>query len=311
MHAHRIDVLDRADDHAVVGAVAHHLQLVLLPTGDALLDEDLADRAGRKSFDSAGLELCSRRGDPRSAAAEDVGGTDDDGQTDALDDRHRLFEVVSYAADGHGKADLDHRLLELVAIFGSGDGLGVGADHLRCAGHTDDAAFEQGHGRVETGLSTERRQDRIGPLALDDLGDDLRRDRLDVGGISEVGVGHDRRRIGVDEDDPVALFTQHATGLRARVVELAGLADHDRTGTDDQDRVDVSSLRHQTPASIRSANISKRYRESCGPGPASGWYCTLKAGIRSTRMPSLVSSLRLRWVTSTLPSRLAGSTQKL
>ena len=34
VHAHRVEVLDRADDDAVVGPVAHHLQLELLPPGD-------------------------------------------------------------------------------------------------------------------------------------------------------------------------------------------------------------------------------------------------------------------------------------
>ena len=46
VHAHRVEVLDRADDHAVVGPVAHDLELVLLPPGDRALDEDLADGAG-------------------------------------------------------------------------------------------------------------------------------------------------------------------------------------------------------------------------------------------------------------------------
>ena len=34
----------RADDDDVVGLVAHHLQLVLLPADDRLLDQHLADR---------------------------------------------------------------------------------------------------------------------------------------------------------------------------------------------------------------------------------------------------------------------------
>src|SRR3546814_6648238 len=48
VHAHRIEVLDRADDHEVVGAVAHDLQLVLLPASDRSLDQDLADGAGHE-----------------------------------------------------------------------------------------------------------------------------------------------------------------------------------------------------------------------------------------------------------------------
>jgi hypothetical protein len=47
-----------------------------------------------------------------------------------------------------------------------------------------------------------------GAFALDDLGDDLGRDRLDVGGIGQIRIGHDRRRVRVDQDDAVALFAQ-------------------------------------------------------------------------------------------------------
>ena len=46
VHAHRVDVLDRADDHDVVVAVAHHLELELAPADHRLLDQHLADRAG-------------------------------------------------------------------------------------------------------------------------------------------------------------------------------------------------------------------------------------------------------------------------
>ena len=90
-------------------------------------------------------------------------------------------------------------------------------------------------GRVERGLAAERREQRVGALLGDDLLDELRRDRLDVRGVGELRVGHDRRRVGVDQDDADALLAQHAAGLGAGVVELAGLADDDRAGPDDED----------------------------------------------------------------------------
>ena len=46
VHAHRVEVLDRADDHDVVVPVAHQLELVLLPAEDRLLEEHLGGRAG-------------------------------------------------------------------------------------------------------------------------------------------------------------------------------------------------------------------------------------------------------------------------
>src|SRR4051812_26061203 len=44
--------------------------------------------------------------------------------------------------------------------------------------------------------------------------------RLDVGARGELRVGHDHRRVRVDEHDLVALLEQHLACLDARVVEL-------------------------------------------------------------------------------------------
>src|SRR5690606_6904254 len=143
---------------------------------------------------------------------------------------------------------------------------------------------------------------------------------LDVGGVRELGVGHDRGRVGVGQDHPVALLLEDLAGLGARVVELAGLADDDRAGADEEDRVEVVSTRHQaTPSSgsgrptapapvvachasapcrhpsgscMSCAKWTKRYSLSWGPGPASGWCCTLRAGTSRRRMPSHTPSFR-------------------
>ena len=94
-------------------------------------------------------------------------------------------------------------------------------------------------------------------------------ERLEVGRVGPLGVGHDRRRVRVDEHDAVALAPQHAAGLRPRVVELARLPDADRAGAEDQDRAKVGALRHA------SASRSKKGSASSGPGEASGWNWTL------------------------------------
>ena len=78
----------------------------------------------------------------------------------------------------------------------------------------------------------------------DDLLERFRRQRLDVGAIGQLRVGHDRRRVAVDEHDFEAFAAQRLDRLRARVVELAGLPDDDRAGADDEDAFDVSPFGH-------------------------------------------------------------------
>ena len=264
VHTHRVDVLDAADDHAVVGVIAHDLELVLLPAVHRFLDQDLADRTRREPVRRDPFELLRGEGDAGAASTEDVGGTDHRRQADVRDHRAGLVHRVCRARPQAVETDAEHRLLEDLAILGGGDRLGVGADHLRLARHADQAALEQLHGDVQAGLAAERRQHGIGLFTVDDRRDDLPGERLDIGGVGEVGVGHDRRRVRVGEDHSVSLVAQHTAGLGSRVVELAGLSDHDRTGADDQDRVDVGALGHQARAfpvaacAIISANSSNR-----------------------------------------------------
>ena len=82
----------------------------------------------------------------------------------------------------------------------------------------------------------------------------------------EVGVGHDRGRVGVGQDDAVALSGEHAARLRARVVELARLTDHDRAAADQQDRLQVVA-RGTTRPLHQGAELLEQIAGVVGTGP--------------------------------------------
>ena len=164
----------------------------------------------------------------------------------------------------HAQADLEHGLLEAAAVLGRGDRLGVGTDELHAV-LLEHAGFHQLHGEVQGRLAAERGEQGVRPLPGDDGLEHVQPEGLHVGGVGEVRVGHDRRRVGVDQDHPVAVLPQYPAGLGARVVELAGLADHDGTGADEQDALDVVTAGHQprppagpTTAAIMSSNSANR-----------------------------------------------------
>ena len=76
--AHRIEILNRTDDDAIVVLVPHHLGLEFLPANQRFFDEDLAD--GRR-FESAlrqQVELFAVVGDAASRSAERVRGANND-----------------------------------------------------------------------------------------------------------------------------------------------------------------------------------------------------------------------------------------
>ena len=93
----------------------------------------------------------------------------------------------------------------------------------------------QGHGYVQTGLAAEGGQYSVRLFPLNHCGADLGRDGFDIGTVGHFRVGHDRGRVAVDEHDPIPLFFERFTGLRARVVELARLPDDDGSRSDEQD----------------------------------------------------------------------------
>ncbi len=147
------------------------------------------------------------------------------------------------SAGRHIEPDLDHGRLEQLAVLGRADGLGLGPDELRpeTFQHT---LLDQAHGQVERRLATERREHGVRPLALDDGGQDVRHQRLDVSAVGELGVGHDGGRVRVGQHDGEPLLLQHPARLGARVVELAGLADDDRTRAQHQDLLQVGAPGH-------------------------------------------------------------------
>ena len=245
VHTHGVEVLDRAHHDAVVHPVAHDLELELLPSRDGPLDQDLVHRARRQPLGRHLGELDAVIGGPGPGSSQDEAGPDHERKADALAERHGLVEVRGEPRGRNLEPDLLHGGLELVAVLGGGDRLGVGADQLD-AERVEHAPFRQPEGEVEAGLAPHGGQQGVGSLPLDHRGEHVEVEGLHVGPVGDGRVGHDRGRIRVDEHDPVPLGPQHAARLGARVVELARLADHDRARADDEDGLDVGTTRHQT-----------------------------------------------------------------
>ena len=246
MHAHRVDILDGADDDAVVGDIADDLHLVLLPAQHAFLDEDLGGGGKVEAAFNDLAELFHVVSDAAAGAGQGEGRADNGRQTDERLGLQRLFQGVDGPRFWALQTDGVHGVAEFLAVLGLVDDIGPGADHLDAEflQHAHALKAERG---VQGRLAAHGRQKRVWAFLFDDFGDDFRGDRLDIGGVGDLGVGHDGGRVGVDQNDPVALGAQGLAGLNAGIVELAGLADDDRSGADDQDGFDIGAFGHSRP----------------------------------------------------------------
>ena len=131
VHAHRVEVLDRADDDAVVRVVAHDLELELLPTGDRALDEDLVDRDLPRGPRRPCLhELVAVLRDAGAGPPEDEARADHDREADRVADRDGLVDESREARRRHREADLGHRQLEQLAVLGRRMASALRADEL-------------------------------------------------------------------------------------------------------------------------------------------------------------------------------------
>ena len=234
--AHRVEVLDGADDDALVLVVAHHFHLVFLPAQEAFLDEDLMDGRGVEAGLGHALEFFLVVGDAATGAAERVGRADDDRElaADEGDGLARGVEGLHDAGARDVEADVEHQLLEDLAVFAALDRVFLRADEL-------DAVFLQHagagelEGKIERRLAAERREQRVRLLLGDDAFHGFDREGFHVGDVRRLRVRHDRGRIGIHQDDAVAFFAERPAGLGAGIIELAGLADDDRSRADDED----------------------------------------------------------------------------
>jgi hypothetical protein len=136
-----------------------------------------------------------------------------------------------------------HRLGKLFPVFGDPDGPRVRADQLHVE-LLERAVLLQRHRHVERSLTAHGGQQGVGPLSLDHPRHPFRSDRLDVGPVGQLRIGHDGGRIRVHQDHPVTLFLERPHRLGARIVELGALPDDDRAGADEEDRREVSAFRH-------------------------------------------------------------------
>ena len=214
MHSHGVKVLDGADDDDIVVRVAHHLELVFLPPEDRFFDQQFRDRAQVETAADDGLEFLGVVGDTAAGTAHGEGGTDDDRIPELGLLRLSLFQSVDKVPLRHLETLFVHGLLEQFPVFGNLDRFEAGTDQLHAV-LLEDPRLGQLHRGVESRLAADGGQEGVGALRLDDLCTHSGRDRLDIGAVGHLGVGHDRRRIAVDQDDLVRLLAQCLARLGA------------------------------------------------------------------------------------------------
>ena len=158
MNPHRIEILDRADDHDIVVIVAHHLHLVLFPPDDRFLDENLADgrHLDRPLHESIELIIFKRDAVEPLPPIVKLGPQNTAGRPISPSHSRASATLWTVRPRGEIEADILHRHLKPIAALGLIDHIGIRADHLD-AELFEHAVAGQVHRHVQACLTTEGR----------------------------------------------------------------------------------------------------------------------------------------------------------
>ena len=170
MDAHWVKVFDRADHHALILVVTHDFHLVFFPAEQALFDQHFGRRREIEAVLHHFLVFFTVVGDAATGTTKREAGANNNREiADRSVDRFDCFgQCVDRFRLGDVEADLKHCLLKDVTRFAFNDGFWLRADHFDAI-LLKDACIMQIHRKVESGLPTERRQQGVGSLLIDDL----------------------------------------------------------------------------------------------------------------------------------------------
>ena len=158
MHAHGIEVLDRADDDDVIFQIAHHLELIFLPPQNRFFDQRFVHRREIESAGQHFQQLFAVVSDAAAAAAQRERRTHDDREANLAGEFQTVFQIVHQRRLGNIEADLLHRVFEEKTVFGLLDCRHIGADQLHVV-FFEHAAVGKFNGQIQRGLSANGGQD--------------------------------------------------------------------------------------------------------------------------------------------------------
>ena len=223
-----VEVLHVADSDTIVETVAHHLILHFFPSLKGFLHQYLGRERERllHEFDQF-LAIVAETG---SETSEGISGTDNHGISETVGSHHCILHRAYSLALDCLDIDLIKFLDEKLAVFGIHYSTYGGAQDADIM-FFKNAVLIEFDAAVESGLTSECKEDTIGALLLYHLLHEIGSDRKEINLIGKPFGSLHRSDVGVDEDCLNILLPHSLEGLRAGIIEFSGLPNLERSGT--------------------------------------------------------------------------------
>ena len=246
MDPHRVQVLHIADRDRRIPGIADDLIFDLLIALDALFHQHLVHGRELKGIAADFGQFLLVVGKPAACSPQSKGRPKYDRVADFPCSFYRVLHIIGDPGGDHRFSKPFAELLESFAILRTLNTAALRSEQFDPA-FPEDALSLKLHGEIQPGLPAYSGQDGIRPFKADDSGHVFQGQRLHIDFIRNCRICHDRGGIGVAEYDLVSLFFQRIACLRARVIKLRSLADHDGPRPDDHDFMKICPFRHSVP----------------------------------------------------------------
>ena len=200
--------------------------------------------------------------DARTGSTKRVARTNAQWKSELLGCFFAFEETLGCGLRRHGNTHGFHQVAEAFAVLGDFDCINIHTDHPYVV-LLPNAHFITLNAQVQRRLPPHRRQHRINVgMLLKNLFDGSRFQRLEVHVVRHDRVGHDGRRVGIDEGGFDAFFAKGPQGLGSGIIKLASLSNDNRSTANEENRFDAFVFGHFffTPLTLgeRAANFQDR-----------------------------------------------------
>ena len=209
MHADRVEVFNRADDHDVVIFVAHHFEFVFFPPKNRFFEQNLGGRRILDTCAGNAVKIFFVVGHAGAKSAHGEGRTHDHGVTELFGRFKSFRHGVHNDRTCRFAARALYHAFERFTIFAQVYGFDICANEFNIV-FAQSSLLIESNSSVECSLSAQGRKNGVWTFFFDNLSDDFGGNRLNIGGICKLRVGHNGRRIGVYEDNAHTFFFEHA-----------------------------------------------------------------------------------------------------
>ena len=243
MYTNRVNVFHVADSNTVSCTVTHYFVFDFFPSRDTTFYKNFSYTGKSETILEDFSQFVFVISDTTATSTKCVSRTENDRISYLFSKSHTIFYCCYDFRSSNRLTDFFHGVFEFLTVFSLLDRLCCGTDqtHIMLFEKT---FFFQFHCKVQTCLATQCRQYAVRFFFKDQLLYNLYSKRLNINFICNGRVCHYSRRIGIAQDYFIPLFFQRKTCLCSRIIKFRCLSDYNRTRTNNQYFLYISSLCH-------------------------------------------------------------------